>query len=120
MVITHLLAATAVWLAALPWWGSLLLAATVLLHLWQILQKQWFRPGERELRYRGGDWSLRDENGEEPLHPAGEWLVTSWLIVLRFKRADGSRLDLVLPPDSAPPDELRRLRVLLRFSLSPQ
>jgi hypothetical protein len=116
IVAVHLLAAMAVWFSALPWWASLPMTAIVLLHLRHSLQG--FRSAGRELHCQEGRWSLGDRSGEQPLHPLGEWLVTSWLIVLQFKRADGSRINLVLPPDSAPPDELRRLRVFLRFSLA--
>lgn len=120
VVITHLLATAAVWLSVLPRWVSLLITLAVLLHLWHWLQGHWLGLDNRELRYRGGEWSLSSESGEASLRPLGEWLVTSWLIVLRFTQADGRQLNLVLPPDSGPPEELRRLRVVLRFSLSPR
>jgi hypothetical protein len=118
---SHLLAAIAVWLSAIPAWLAALISAGVLLHFWQSLQAHCFAQAGRELRYSSeGEWSLLENSVLQPLQPVGEWLVTSWLLVMRFKRQDGRRLSLVLPPDSADGDELRRLRVLLRFGLSPR
>jgi hypothetical protein len=43
----------------------------------------------------------------------GGSVVTPWLVALRIRGDDGRRADLVLTAGSAPPDELRRLRVRL-------
>ncbi|MEX1032067.1 MAG: protein YgfX [Cellvibrionaceae bacterium] len=115
LVASHLLAALAVWFSALPWWLCLLVDVAVLADLlWSL--RQHYRLGRRQLRYVDGRWWLADHRGEESLELIGEYLVTPWLLVLRFKRSAGSAT-LVLPPDSAATDDLRRLRVLLRFGL---
>lgn len=43
----------------------------------------------------------------------GGSVVTSWLIALRIRSADGRRADLVLTAGCATPEDLRRLRVRL-------
>lgn len=120
MVLAHVLAVAGLCLSSLPAWLCVLVAATVLIHLQRSWHTWFLASAERELRYRNGDWFLLEQRDEQPLTPLGEWLVTSWLVVLQFRRQNGKRLSLVLPPDAAQPDELRRLRVLLRFGLSPQ
>lgn len=56
----------------------------------------------------GGDW--RD------LEVLGDSLVSTALIVLRYRNAAGQVRSLTLLPDSAAPDDLRRLRVSLRWA----
>lgn len=112
----HVLAAVVPWLSALPWWFCLLLDVLVGWSLiWNFQQHYWV--GCRQLHYLDQRWWLTDATGEQPLELVGEFLVTPWLLVLRFTAARGKPLSLVLPPDSAAADDLRRLRVLLRFGL---
>ncbi|MCW8196452.1 hypothetical protein F6455_16785 [Proteobacteria bacterium 005FR1] len=120
LCLTHLLAAIAIWLSAIPAGLAALISAGVLLHLWHSLHAHCFAQAARALRYRDGKWSLLEDEVSQSLLPVGEWLVTSRLLVLQFRRPNGRRLSLVLPPDAAECRELRRLRVLLRFGLSPQ
>ncbi|MGQ9425880.1 protein YgfX [Gilvimarinus sp. F26214L] len=113
--LTHLAAAGAVWLSALPYWACLVVDAGILLglplsvrpHLW---------PGSRQLSYQG-EWRWISDVEAERLELRGEFLVTPWLIVLQFVSAEGRRRPLILLPDSADADDLRRLRVLLRYGL---
>ncbi len=44
----------------------------------------------------------------------GEYTVTTWLIVVRFKALDRRKYTLVVLPDSGDEDEIRRMRVYLR------
>jgi toxin CptA len=46
----------------------------------------------------------------------GDSFVSTALIVLRYRMADGHLRTLTLLPDSADADDLRRLRVLLRWT----
>jgi hypothetical protein len=88
-------------LAALP--GSLRL-----LRKWREDAGGWL------IGYRDGAWSLAAGG---PVRPAGlleDTVVWEHLLVLRL-RADGRSHSLVLLADSCPPDELRRLRVVLRM-----
>jgi hypothetical protein len=45
------------------------------------------------------------------------WFVHPWLVIMRLRPRDGrgAPVDLVLPPDSLPPDQARHLRVWLRL-----
>lgn len=113
-VISHGLAGAAVWFSALPWWVSLSLDLLVLFSLLKALRRQW-SVGVRRLRYDGQTWTLAEAGSEQCLELAGERLVTPWLIVLGFLTQAGKRISLVLPPDSASRDDLRRLRVALRL-----
>jgi hypothetical protein len=114
--ISHSLAAAAVWLSASPWWLCLVADTVVLWSLWwHFRQHYWV--GNRQLLYDNNQWRLVSGASEAPLELTGELLVTHWLLVLRFRTQVGKVQSLVLPPDSAAADDLRRLRVLLRFGL---
>lgn len=116
IVVAHALAAIAPWFSALSWWFCLLLDMLVGWSLiWNLRRHYWV--GYRHLQYLERRWWLTDASGEHAVELAGEFLVTPWLLVLRFTRDTGAGVDLVLPPDSADADDLRRLRVLLRFAL---
>lgn len=112
----HLLAAVAVWFSALSLWICLALNTVVVLSLLASL-RQHHQLGYRQLRYDDQQWWLADAAGDKPLELVGEYLLTPWLLVLRFTVQAGHRITLVLPSDSADVDDLRRLRVLLRFGL---
>lgn len=64
--------------------------------------------GMLQCREAHGDWL--------DMEVQGETLVTLWLIVLRYRTAGGPMSTLVLLPDSANTDDLRRLRVSLRWA----
>ncbi len=44
----------------------------------------------------------------------GEYTVTTWLIVIRFKALDRRKYTVVVLPDSGEADDIRRMRVYLR------
>jgi len=61
-------------------------------------------------------WTLVDRKGksiEVKLLP--EAYLSSWLVIAYFKDERGKRRTVMLANDSARPDGLRRLRVLLRY-----
>jgi toxin CptA len=58
-----------------------------------------------------------DEQGEwRDVEVLGDSLVSPALIVLRYRASPSHVRSLTLLPDSAVPDDLRRLRVLLRWA----
>lgn len=108
---------------ALPAWAAIALSALPVtlkialgLMVAGYLALQWRRHGgcRGGLRWDGAGWWWRDARGAvAPLRFRG---ATLWpgLLVLDFRAADGSRRALVLLPDSAAADGLRRLRAVLR------
>ena len=70
------------------------------------------------LRLAAGDrLQMRDDRAEwRDVEIQGDSFVSTALIVLRFRPADGPLQTLALLPDSADADDLRRLRVLLRWA----
>ena len=117
------LAGAALVLAALP--PALTLGALLLLLMMPWLTRRWLAPLPRALTLADGCLSL-DVGGERlPILLASECHCHPCLIVLRFKvllsddspASDAKTLPrrLVLLPDSAPPDALRRLRIFLRW-----
>lgn len=72
----------------------------------------------QHLSFSKQGWRLRDGEQEQYLDWTDEAVVWSWLIVLRFReRSSRRRINFVFLPDSAPAEDLRRLRVWLRTLL---
>ncbi len=62
-----------------------------------------------------GLWLLQLKDGRKvDASLYGEYTVTAWLIVLRFKLVDRGRVTVVVLSDSGERDEIRRMRVYLR------
>lgn len=60
-------------------------------------------------------WLLQLTGGEElDALLVGEYTVTPWLIVMRFKGADKRKYTVVVLADSGEEDEIRRMRVYLQ------
>ncbi|TJZ73295.1 protein YgfX [Chitiniphilus eburneus] len=75
--------------------------------------------GHGQLRAPGdGTLWLEHGGGEALIQPLPGTLVTTLLIVLRYRQAGGAR-SLVLWPDSAPAEPLRHLRIWLRWRPRP-
>ncbi len=116
---SHALAALAVTLTALPQYWRCTVLAFLIVHLAWRLKKHW-RDGEICLCYDFEDkaWSY-SYNGNDAIKYAldarGDQVLWPWLLVLNFRRTDGRRLALTLLPDAADDNDLRRLRVLLRY-----
>lgn len=113
----HVLVAVLVGWALWPWgWGARFgaLAVCVLL-LWHLRYRYRGRACEAgELAFDRGLWTWHSKGEIRSLALAGELLVWPWLIILPFRETTGPRRwHLVLLPDSADADDLRRLRVLL-------
>lgn len=109
------LAILALWCSALPWWlntiMTLLLAAAA--------RWRWQRDTcllVSGLACREGTWLLRGASGELRAELVGEQVVLPWLVVLQWRDLQGNKpVSLSLWPDSAVQDDLRRLRVFLRY-----
>ena len=109
------LAWAALWLAALPVWARLGLGGGV----GALAVRAWrgaCRPVHLRLRADGG-LQLGDETGDwTDIAVRNDSFVSTGLIVLRYRTADGRAHALTLLPDSADADALRRLRVSLRWA----
>lgn len=112
--LVHLLALAAPWFATLPFSLRLGIDALVLASLCLAVLR-YAREPLRELRYDASGWRLLNEGKSLVLRPRGAFVVTPWLLVMPLVSEEGKRLSLVLAADSAERDQLRRLRVALRF-----
>lgn len=109
------LALVAVGLAALPAATRLALGAGVI----GLVAWSWRRAGVRDTLRLVGDGRLQCRDGQGAwcdIEVLGDSLVSPALVVLRYRTAADSRVQcLTLLPDSAAADDLRRLRVSLRW-----
>ena len=113
IIFSHLLALVVVWFSALPWFVCVVLDGLVMLSLRQQLNHHWF-VGERHLSVQDGRWVLASAGAETLLELSGEYYLSLWLMVLVFRDENRRRRVIVLLPDSAGQDQLRRLRVFLK------
>jgi len=90
----------------------MLLTATALLTMWQVI-----RPAPLPELAIDGNGGLRLADGEtwRELEIMDDSLVSPALVVLRYRLPGQRARTLVLLPDSAAADDLRRLRVALRW-----
>lgn len=109
------LALMAVYSSALPGAVQLVLAVALIgLSAWSWRQA---RHTEALRLIMDGRLQSMNEQGEwGDVEVLGDSLVTSALIVLRYRRPNGHVRSLTLLPDSTTPDNLRRLRVSLRWA----
>jgi toxin CptA len=109
------LALTAAYYSALPGAVQLVLAAAIIV-LSGLSWRQTCHPEALRMTV-GGRLQCMDEQGEwGDVEVLGDSLVTLALIVLRYRPPDGNVRSLILLPDSTTPDNLRRLRVSLRWA----
>lgn len=98
-----------------PLWGLLWLAIMAVLWLSACHYRGHLSAVPQHLSLTERGWLLTGPKGVRELQLAGEVLVWSRLIVLRFREAsNGQTTHVVFLPDTAPADEQRRLRVWLR------
>jgi hypothetical protein len=114
--VVHVLAAVAALDAPSPWLAAGLLVV-VALSAWSATRGWLRRAGSRTVRAFARDGAGRwwVEAGADPVEAelAAPPVVTGPLVALAL-RAGGACWNLVLLPDSADPDALRRLRAVLR------
>lgn len=119
-----LLAALHLFALPMPWLSALPLAARVVIDLVLLISaayyvRRWLRFPYTGLRLLpDGAWALAsgDIEAEAVLMPGG--YRTVHLVVLPLRTTEQRTIRLVLWPDSASPDELRRLRAWLRWGAS--
>ena len=122
LLFAHGLAIVAIW-QGLDGWSRYLAGTAVAASLWIGLARALFWAGAQplalELRDDGrGSW--KDRRGEWHEGSLGKsHFVSTLLIVLELEYGGFRPKRVVLLPDSAPPDELRRLRVWLRWRRNP-
>ena len=109
------LALLAVGLVALPAGWKLALGAGVIgLAIWSARRAV---PVTRLRIGADGGLQCQDAAGEwQAMAVLGDSFVSSALIVLRYRDGGGAVRTRILLPDSAPADDLRRLRVSLRWA----
>ena len=109
------LALVAVYLAALP--GAVRLAlgmAVAVLGVWG--WRRVMRPARLRIAADGRLQCLDDTAEWRDAEVLGDSFVSTGLIVLRYRTSDGPVRVLTLLPDCADADDLRRLRVSLRWA----
>jgi len=110
----HGLGVLAMWSSALPWVAAL--GASLALVAGGMLAWRGILPA-RELQWGAGEaWQLQWAEGRtlRAMLDAGASRSLPWWVTLAFRLEDGRRLTLMLPRDSLPPDDFRRLRSRLR------
>ena len=117
----HVLSGIAAIVSSLPWWVKAGFIAGIVLSLAWFGYCYSYPQGRRfiaRIELLDGRWRL--ETGEGGMH-RGQ-LIGGYahllIVILNFQLADGGRRSLTLLPDSADPDDLRRLRVWLRTQRS--
>lgn len=120
MAVGHAGAMTGTFLSALAPWPTVGATCIVLLS-WCVTWRRWCHG-----RWGGGGWIRicadgtwlheRDDGSARRYRPKPPHFVHPLLLVIRLRDLDTgcAPLDLVLPPDSLPPEAARRLRVWLR------
>jgi hypothetical protein len=116
LVLLHLMASVMPWLAQLPWWVRAALSLGVVASA--VLEwRRWSRVLPLDIRLLpDGRWGVGASSFDEieaTLQPGA--FRSTFLIVLPLLLADGGKRRVVLWPDSASADDLRRLRAWLRW-----
>lgn len=99
--------------ADLPWWSQALLAGLVGWQGWRALRAI-RQPRIACIRWQDGQWRLQGSNAVTEVVLDKRFFLTAGLVSLPFQSLTGEACRIVLWPDSADADSLRRLRVLLR------
>lgn len=116
-LLLYLLALPMPWLANLPGWLAACLSLALLVLLMGSTRRWQQDRGGRLMLLADGNWLL-EEHGQQLEYALGQGLhCTPWLTVLPLCGVDGRKRRLLLWPDSAAPDALRRLRVWLRWGV---
>ena len=113
----HVLANAAVVVSSIPWWVKAGFIAGIVLSLAWFGYCYSYPQGRRfiaRIELLDGRWRL--ETGDGGVH-RGQ-LIGGYahllMVIVNFQLEDGGRRSLALLPDSADPDDLRRMRVWLR------
>ena len=119
LTLVHLLALVALGFAGLEPWLAVALGLAVLASFARsLLRSCLLRDAGSVVRiaWHDGQWQLVTGAGNlVPVSLDPSVVVLSWLVIVHFRDANRRRYTVVLLPDSTSPDELRRLRVLLKW-----
>lgn len=112
LVLAHLLAAAALLFSSVPNALAAGLAISLLICLWIYgnPRSRWFI---RRVAWQGDRWTLRYGDGRERSARLLAHYRHPQLLILNFAHGRWGRRSLLLLPDSADPDRIRRLRVHL-------
>jgi hypothetical protein len=115
--VSHILAGAAVVVSSLPWWVKIGFIIGIALSWAWFGYCYGYSTGPRfitRVEWLDGRWRL--ETGAGGVHHGQ--LIGGYahplIVILNFQLDDGGRRSLTLLPDSADPDDLRRMRVWLR------
>ena len=99
-------------LADIPWFMQLLLATCVVAYGWRAMLPTQLL-AIRQLDYRGGSWFLHVADTVCEVNPGKKFFIGAGIISVPFTADAGKKYRLLLWPDSADADSLRRLRATL-------
>lgn len=115
--VSHVLAGAAVIVSNLPWWVKAGFIAGIALSLAWFGYCYGYLPGRRFIaciELLDGRWRLETGAGGVQRGQLTGGYAHPLIVIVNFQLDGGGRRSLTLLPDSADPDDLRRLRVWLR------
>jgi len=108
-----LLAGSAIWFSALPWWLCCAIDFGVMIWFYLMWQRHHWND-TRVISFRGDGWFLNLGSEEIRAVLEKEYYLSQWLIVLHFRSLDNQQHTVVILPDSLDANSFRQLRVLLK------
>jgi hypothetical protein len=111
----HGLALLGAWLAVLPFWIQAALTLGLMINFIWVVREISSSPRGMRVSQSGQIELLEQE--WQPVQIKGRPVVLPWLISLTLVTASGNFFRVILWPDSADSDRLRKLRVWLRWNL---
>jgi hypothetical protein len=112
-VVLLLLSSIAIAMAALPWVIRLVLFTVLAGYGGYAIRQLRMLPADT-LECRNGDWGLRTNGVLQPVTLGDEYFLAYGILSLPFyPEPDGKTVRVLLWPDSADADNLRRLRAVL-------
>lgn len=113
--IVFLFTIIALWLCGLLVWLKVVLTAVLLCAcVWQHRKQKQFQVSA--IGFEQGQWWALIHSHKLTIELVNEQLVLPWLMVLNLREKEsGKKYALALWPDTASADDLRRLRVFLRY-----
>ena len=116
MALLPLLALAPHGMAARGWFLPVGVFELMLLWAWWRFRQEWRRTPS-VVGFEAGRWYMEQDDHRQYLRPCGEWLVWSWIQVIRWADFEGGGTvrTVICLPDSASAEDRRRLRVWLRM-----
>lgn len=113
----HVLAGVAVIVSNIPWWVKAGLIVGIALSLAWFGYCYGYPQGRRfiaRIEWLDGRWRLATGDGHQQRGRLTGGYAHPLIVILHFQLESGGRRSLTFMPDSAAPDDLRRLRVWVR------